>query len=174
MNLTLEDVRGVLVNATVNSPKGTIDTPDRAYTVYNNDQLTKADQYNDVILAWRNGAPVRVRDIGQAIDGPENQFLAGWQNGKRGIVLIVFKQPGANVIETVERHQGQAAAAGGFDPALGEGLGHHGPDADDPRFARGRAVHADAVDRPGGDGDLPVPAQLLGDRHSRRSPCRWR
>ncbi|MBS0638798.1 MAG: multidrug efflux RND transporter permease subunit [Acetobacteraceae bacterium] len=103
MNLTLEDVRGMLVNATVNSPKGTIDTPDRGYTVYNNDQLTKAEQYADVILAWRNGAPVRVKDIGQAIDGPENQLLAGWQNGKRGIVLIVFKQPGANVVETVER-----------------------------------------------------------------------
>jgi hydrophobe/amphiphile efflux-1 (HAE1) family protein len=103
MNLTLEDVRGVLVNATVDGPKGTVETPNRAYTVYNNDQLTKGDQYNDVILAWRNGAPVRVRDIGKAIDGPENQYLASWQDGKQGIILIVFKQPGANVIETVDR-----------------------------------------------------------------------
>ncbi|HVZ08781.1 multidrug efflux RND transporter permease subunit [Rhodopila sp.] len=103
MNMTLEDVRGALVNATVNSPKGTIETPDRSFTVYNNDQLTKAAQYNDTILAWRNGAPIRVRDIGKAIDGPENQYLASWQNGKRGIILIVFKQPGANVIDTVER-----------------------------------------------------------------------
>src|SRR6185437_9483901 len=84
-------------------PKGTIDTPDRSFTIYSNDQLTKAAQYNDVILAWRNGAPVRVRDIGQAIDGPENQLLAGWQNGQRGIILLVFKQPGVNVIDTVER-----------------------------------------------------------------------
>jgi hydrophobe/amphiphile efflux-1 (HAE1) family protein len=103
MGMTLEDVRGVLVNATVNSPKGTIDTEQRSFTVYNNDQLTKAAEYNDVILAWRNGAPVRVRDIGQAIDGPENQLLGAWQNGKKGIILMVFKQPGANVIETVER-----------------------------------------------------------------------
>ena len=103
MGMTLEDVRGVLVNATVNSPKGTIDTERRSFTLYANDQLTKAAEYNDVILAWRSGAPVRVRDIGRAIDGPENQLLAAWQNGKRGIILMVFKQPGANVIEAVER-----------------------------------------------------------------------
>ncbi len=103
MNLTLEEIRGALVNATVNNPKGTIETPNRAFTVYDNDQLTKASQYDDVILAYRNGAPIRVRDIGRAIDGPENQYLASWQNGKRGIILIVFKQPGANVIDTVER-----------------------------------------------------------------------
>ena len=103
MGMTLEDVRGVLVNATVNAPKGTIDTERKSFTVYNNDQLTKAAEYEDVILAWRNGAPVRVRDIGRSIDGPENQLLAAWQNGKKGIILLVFKQPGANVIDTVER-----------------------------------------------------------------------
>ncbi len=103
MGMTLEDVRAVLVNATVNSPKGSIDTPNQSFALYDNDQLTKAAQYDNVIVAWRNGAPVRVRDIGRAVDGPENQLLAAWQNGKRGILLIVFKQPGANVIETVER-----------------------------------------------------------------------
>ena len=102
MGMTLEDVRGVLVNATVNSPKGTINTDQQSFTVYDNDQLTKAEEYNNVILMWRNGAPVRVSDIGQAVDGPENQLLGGWQNGKRGILLVVFKQPGANVIDTVD------------------------------------------------------------------------
>ncbi|GAC1346013.1 MAG: multidrug efflux RND transporter permease subunit [Acetobacteraceae bacterium] len=103
MNLTLEDVRQMLVTATVDAPKGVIDGPTRALSVYANDQLTKADEYDGVILAWRNGAPVRVRDIGNAVDGPENARLAGWQNGKRGIQLFIFKQPGANVIDTVER-----------------------------------------------------------------------
>jgi len=103
MGLTLEDVRLSLVSATVNAPKGTIDGPTRSYTIYANDQLTKAAEYNNVILAWRNGAPIRVSDIGQAIDAAENLQLAGWQSGKRGIILQVFKQPGANVIETVER-----------------------------------------------------------------------
>ncbi len=103
MNMTLEDVRNLLVTATVDAPKGIIDGPQRALSVYANDQLTHAKDYNDVILAWRNGAPVRVRDIGKAVDGPENMKLAGWQNGKRGIQLFIFKQPGANVIDTVER-----------------------------------------------------------------------
>jgi hydrophobe/amphiphile efflux-1 (HAE1) family protein len=103
MGMTLEDVRGVLVNATVNAPKGVINTDRQAFAVYDNDQLTKAAEYNNVILMWRNGAPVRVRDIGRAIDGPENKYLGAWQNGKRGILLVVFKQPGANVIDTVEK-----------------------------------------------------------------------
>ena len=103
MGMTLEDVRQLLITATVDAPKGTLDGTQRAFAVYANDQLTTAPEIDRVILAWRNGAPVRVSDIGQAVDGPENGRLAGWQNGKRGIQLFVFKQPGANVIETVER-----------------------------------------------------------------------
>jgi hydrophobe/amphiphile efflux-1 (HAE1) family protein len=103
MNMTLEDVRQLLVTATVDAPKGVIDGPARALSVYANDQITKAKDYDNVILAWRNGAPVRVRDIGRAVDGPENARVAGWQNGSRGIQLFIFKQPGANVIDTVER-----------------------------------------------------------------------
>ena len=87
----------------MDAPKGTVDGDRRALAIYANDQLTKAPEYNDVILSYRNGAPVRVRDIGTAVDGPENARLAGWQNGKRGIQLLIFKQPGANVIDTVER-----------------------------------------------------------------------
>ena len=103
MNMTLEDVRQLLITATVDAPKGTLDGPGRAFSLYANDQLTEPKEYNDLILAWRNGAPVRVRDIGLAVDGPENARLAGWQNGRRGIQLLIFKQPGANVIDTVER-----------------------------------------------------------------------
>ena len=103
MGLTLEDVRGTLVNSTSNSPKGSVDADRRSFSIYANDQLTKAEEYNNVILSYRNGAPVRVSDIGQAVDGPENRLLAGWQSGKRGIILVIFKQPGANVIEAVER-----------------------------------------------------------------------
>ncbi len=102
MGLTLEDVRGMLVNATVDSAKGSIDGPARAYTVYDNDQLTKAAQYQNVIVAYRNGAPVRVRDIGRAVDGPENVLLHASQNNHPAILLIIFKQPGANVISTVD------------------------------------------------------------------------
>ncbi len=100
--LTLEDVRNVLTNATVDNPKGSIDGPNQSYTVYANDQLTVAEPYNDVIIAYRNGAPIRIRDIGRAVAGPQNHELGAWTNGKQGILLLVFKQPGANVISTAD------------------------------------------------------------------------
>ena len=102
MGLTLEDVRNVLLNASVNSPKGSIDGPDKSYTIYDNDQLTDSAPYNNIVVAYKNGAPIRIKDIGQAVRGPQNRELAAWQNGKRGVLLLVFKQPGANVISTVE------------------------------------------------------------------------
>ena len=102
MGLTLEDVRNMLVNATVDAPKGAIDGRHRTYTIYDNDQLTRASQYDNLILAYRNGAPVRVRDIGVAVDGAENDLTAGYENNKRAALIVVFKQPDANVIDTVE------------------------------------------------------------------------
>ncbi|MBZ6075440.1 multidrug efflux RND transporter permease subunit [Microvirga puerhi] len=101
--LSLEDIRSVLAISTVDSPKGTVDGDTRSFTIYANDQLARAEEWNDVIVAYQNGAPVRIRDIGQAISGPENTKLAAWANGKRGVFLIIFKQPGANVIDTVNR-----------------------------------------------------------------------
>ena len=103
MGLTLEDVRGALSEATVNEPKGSIDDANQSYVVLDNDQLTTAAPYNDEIVAWRNGAPIHIRDIGQAIRGPQNRELAAWQNGRRGVLLVIFKEPGANVIGTVGR-----------------------------------------------------------------------
>src|SRR6185437_14601807 len=103
MGLTLGDVRSMLVNATVNNPKGNIDGQRTSFTIYDNDQLTRASEYENVVLAYRNGAPVRVKDIGRAIDAPENDREAGWQSGHRGIQLVIFKQPDANVIATVDR-----------------------------------------------------------------------
>jgi HAE1 family hydrophobic/amphiphilic exporter-1 len=99
----LEDVRNVLGQANVDLPKGTLNGLRRTYTLNTNDQLLKPEAYNDLIVAYRNGAPVRIRDIGQAIDGPENDRLAGWFDKDRAILLAVFRQPGANVIETTDR-----------------------------------------------------------------------
>ena len=101
--LSLEDVRTPLSITTVNSPKGNVDGDKRSFTIYANDQLIDADDWNDVILAYRDGAPVRVRDIGLAVPGPEDAKKAAWANGKRGVFLVVFKQPGANVIDTVDK-----------------------------------------------------------------------
>jgi HAE1 family hydrophobic/amphiphilic exporter-1 len=105
--LSLEDVRGQIAVTTTDSPKGNIDGQQRAYTIYANDQLLDAKDWNDVIIAYRNGAPLRVRDIGQAIAGPEDMKQAAWADGKRGVFLVIFKQPGANVIDTVDHIKAQ-------------------------------------------------------------------
>ncbi len=99
--LQLEDVRAQIGIATVDAPKGAIIGQKQDFTIYDNDQLTTADPWNNVIIAYRNGAPVYVRDVGKAISGPTDTTQAAWSNGKRGVFLVVFKQPGANVITTV-------------------------------------------------------------------------
>ncbi|WP_159013248.1 efflux RND transporter permease subunit [Acidisoma sp. S159] len=110
MGLTLEDVRSVLTSATVDDPKGSVDGPDRSFTIYANDQLTRAAPYNNVIIGYRSGAPVRIRDIGRAIAGPQNRELGAWTNGKQSVLLLVFKQPNANVISTANGIKAQLSA----------------------------------------------------------------
>jgi HAE1 family hydrophobic/amphiphilic exporter-1 len=114
LGLSLEDLRGTIANISVNQPKGTIDGAVQNFTVYTNDQLLSAAPWNDAILAYRKGSPVRVRDIGVAVDGPENTKVAGWAYAGaaaapdhgladgRAINLVIYKLPGANVIETVD------------------------------------------------------------------------
>jgi hydrophobic/amphiphilic exporter-1 (mainly G- bacteria), HAE1 family len=102
-NLSLEEVRTPLSIATVDDPKGTIYSGNRAFTIYTNDQLTQAKAWNDVIVAYRNDGPLRVSDIGQAVDGPQDTTQAAWADGKRAVFLVIYKQPGANVIDTVDK-----------------------------------------------------------------------
>ncbi|HVI88967.1 MAG TPA: multidrug efflux RND transporter permease subunit [Dongiaceae bacterium] len=101
LGLQMEDIASAISTVTVDAAKGSIDGPTHNFTIYDNDQLIAAKPWNDVIVAYKNGAPVRIRDIGVAVDGPENSKLAAWQNGKRGVMLVVYKQPGANVINAV-------------------------------------------------------------------------
>ncbi|MBV8804543.1 MAG: efflux RND transporter permease subunit [Sinobacteraceae bacterium] len=103
LGIQLEDIANVINAATVNSPKGSINGVQHSFAIYDNDQLLKAAPWNDVIVAYKNGAPVRIRDIGVAVDGPEDQLSRGFQNGHDGIMLMIFKQAGANVIDTVQR-----------------------------------------------------------------------
>jgi hydrophobe/amphiphile efflux-1 (HAE1) family protein len=110
MGLTLEDVRTVLTNATVDNPKGSIDGPHQSFTVYANDQMTTAEPYNNLIIGYRNGAPIHVGDIGRAVPGPQNRELAAWTNGKPSILLLIFKQPNANVISTADGVKAQLPA----------------------------------------------------------------
>ena len=105
--LTLEDIRGTLVSSTTNAAKGVINTDKITFTIAANDQITDAEKFNDVVLAYRNGAPIRVRDVGQAVSDQVDRTVAAYQNNRDGVILAVFKQPGANVIETVDQIKAQ-------------------------------------------------------------------
>src|SRR5476649_2825125 len=101
--INLEDVRTALGQANVDLAKGTLNSPRQTYTLNTNDQLLKADDYANLVIAYRNGAPVRIRDVGRAVSAPENDLIAGWFNQKRAVLLAIQRQPGANVINTVNR-----------------------------------------------------------------------
>jgi hydrophobe/amphiphile efflux-1 (HAE1) family protein len=101
--INLEDVRTVLGQANVDLPKGQLNSPRQTFTLNTNDQLFEPDKYADLVIAYRNGSPVRIRDIGRAISAGQNELIAGWENNKRAVTLAIQRQPGANVIETVGR-----------------------------------------------------------------------
>ncbi len=103
LGLGMDDVRGVIASATVNSPKGSFNGPKQSLSIYANDQILKAEPYNDLIIAWRNGAPIRIRDVGRAVEGPEQSRSAALVNNERGVGLMIRKQADANVIETIQR-----------------------------------------------------------------------
>ena len=100
--LNIDDLRTTVANANVNIPKGTIDGPARSYTINANDQLPSAAAYGELIIAYRNGAPVRLSDVTEIVEGPENVKLAAWVDTTQGIVMNIQRQPGANVIQTVD------------------------------------------------------------------------
>lgn len=99
----LEDVRNVLAQANVDLPKGTLNSPQQSWTLNTNDQLLKAEAYNNLIVAYRSGSPVRIQDIGQATAAPENDLIGAWFGTQPAILLAIQREPGANVIETVDR-----------------------------------------------------------------------
>jgi len=99
--ITLETLRTAIDNANANSAKGSFDGPTRSYQINANDQLLAAQDYTGLIVAWRNGAPVRLKDVAQVVDSAENVKLGAWANSKPAIILSVQRQPGANVIKTV-------------------------------------------------------------------------
>src|SRR5271166_3471829 len=103
--LNLDDLRTTIANANQNGPKGTLDGPVSAYTVNTNDQIASAEEYGAVVIAYRNGAPVRLRDVATLVSGAENTKLGGWMNSTPALILNVQRQPGANVVDVVNRIQ---------------------------------------------------------------------
>ncbi len=105
--LTMEQLRTAIGNSNTSAAKGSFDGPTRSFSINANDQLSTAGEYLDQIIAYRNGAPVRVRDIARAVQGAENTQLAAWANTTPAIILNVQRQPGANVINTVDQIKAQ-------------------------------------------------------------------
>ena len=101
--LNIDDLRSTIANANVNTPKGSFDGPSRAYTINANDQLQSADEYLDLVIAYKNGSPVHLRDVATVVDSAENNKLAAWQNTTPAVILNIQRQPGANVIDVVDR-----------------------------------------------------------------------
>ena len=101
--LSLEDLRAALAQANVDQAKGVIDGQRQSYTIGANDQLFSSDQYKPIVIAYHNGAPVRVSDIANVIDGTENTRLAAWMNLTPAVIVNIQRQPGANIISVVDR-----------------------------------------------------------------------
>ena len=101
--LSFEDVRAALAKANINQPKGSFDGPTQSSVINANDQLTSAEVYRPLIIAYRNNSPVRLTDVGNAIDGVENTKTAAWYDGKPAVIVDIQRQPGANIIQTVDR-----------------------------------------------------------------------
>jgi multidrug efflux pump len=99
----LEDVRAALASTNAHSPKGGIDVDSRRYQIYSNDQANTAEDYKPLIVAYRNGAPVRLSDVGDVVDSVENVRTLGLSNGKPAVMMIVYRQSGANIIQMVDR-----------------------------------------------------------------------
>src|SRR5579864_1937963 len=103
--LNLDDLRTTINNANQNGPKGTLDGPSIAYTVDTNDQIRSAEEYGKIIVAYRNNAPVRLQDVATLVESAENTKLGGWMNKTPALIVNVQRQPGANVVDVVNRIQ---------------------------------------------------------------------
>jgi multidrug efflux pump len=103
--LNIDDLRTTISNANVNTPKGNFDGAMRAYTINANDQLTSASQYDNIVVAYRNGSPIRLTDVATIVDSSENTQLGAWMNTEPAVILNIQRQPGANVIQVVDTIQ---------------------------------------------------------------------
>jgi multidrug efflux pump len=121
--LNLDDLRTTIGEANQNGPKGTLDGPMSAYTVNTNDQIKSAEEYGSIVVAYKNGAPVRLKDIATLLAGAENTKLGGWMNTTPALIMNVQRQPGANVVDVVNRIHDlmpelQASLPSGVDVAI--------------------------------------------------------
>ena len=160
--LGLEDVRNALMANNVNAPKGSFDGPRQSYTINANDQILSAAEYRPVIVAYRNGSPVRLGDIGEVIDNVENVRLAGWVGDQPSVILDIQRQPGANIIETADRVKALLPRLrASIPPSVKVSILTDRTETIRASVAR-RPVHADAHGGAGRHGDVCLPAKVLG------------
>ena len=142
--LNIDDLRTTIANANVNSPKGTLDGPARSWTLNANDQIQDPNDYKNIIIAYKNGNPVRLSDVADVIAGAENTYLAGWVNNSPGIILNIQRQPGANVIQVVDRIKALLPSSRPVAARRGRGDGPHRPHQHHPRLGARCRVRAGA------------------------------
>jgi multidrug efflux pump subunit AcrB len=158
LGLSLEDVRTALTQNNINAPKGSFDGTRQSYAIGANDQILSAAEYRPVVVAYKNGSPIRLGDIGEVIDDVENVRLAGWVGDKPSVILDIQRQPGANAAaETPRVHS-----------AIRQGFDSDGPHRDHPRVSPRRPVHAGSHRVPRRHGHVRLLAKVLGDRHPQR------
>ena len=166
--LNLEDLRNAITAANVNQAKGNFDGPHQAYQIGANDQLLSSDDYRNLIVAYRNSAPVRLSDVADITDDIENLRQAAWMNDTRAVIVNIQRQPGANIISVVDRVKLLLPGVAIVAAHVGEDSDFDGPDDHHPRVGGRCAVRVDADRRPGGDGDFRIVAQRGGDGDSQR------
>ena len=165
LGINLDDLRTTIANLNVNTPKGNFDGPAQSSAINANDQIRDPNDYAKSVIAYRNGAPVRLSDVAKVEIGPENGRLRAWMNTTPALIVNIQRQPGANVIQVVDSIKkllptlSAIVAGGDHGHAADRSHDHH------PRFRRGRRIRACARGRPGRAGHFPVPAQYPGDHH---------
>ena len=164
--LGLEDVRNALVATTLDRPKGALEGAHQTYTLDANDQLFNAAAYDNVIIAYRNGAPVRVKDVGRAINSTQYNRSGSWFFDTKAEGLAIQRQAGANTIQLVDTIKAMVPKIIEFVSAFDQSGFGLGPIAGDPRRRARRPVYDDDDDRAGDPGHLFILAHLVGDDHS--------
>ena len=170
--LTLSSVQSVLSIQNSDFARGQIANGSTSADILTNGQISHAVDYAPLVIGYNNGAAVRLSDVAQVIDSTSNVRNAGYLNGKESVVLIVFRQPGANIIQTVERIRGQIEFSEGLHPS-GNGYDYRdGPDHDHPRLCQRCRAIAHGLHHPGDPGRLCLSTQSPGHAYSQRGCAR--
>ena len=164
----LEDVRAMLAGTNVNRPKGQLTDGARTWEIRTNDQLRTAEQYRPLIVAYKAGNAVRLSDVSRVEDSVEDLRAIGLVNGTPAVMIIVFRQPGANIIETVDRVTGLLPQLAGGPARRREIGGHAGPHAAHPRLPARCRAYARDLHRARHTGGLRLFAQRMGHAHPGR------